>query len=67
MLDIVSSVCTQERCCLSSPTCTSSYCTQKNSETWVSTLSYTNYGYTKLVLSNNSCKPCSYNCKTCSS
>jgi len=62
----VLSTCTSERCCLVSP-CNSVYCSQKNSETWISTQSFSSYGYTKLVLSNNSCLPCSYNCQVCSS
>ncbi len=59
-----SATCTRERCCLIEP-CTSSYCTSKNNETWSD--STNSYVYTKLVLSNNSCKPCPYDCQYCSS
>lgn len=45
--------------------CSQTYCTSVSSKTWVSVFSYSSYGYTKLVLSNdgNSCRPCTYNCK----
>ena len=46
------SQCTRERCCLVT-TCTQSYCTQRNSETWISTQNFNNYGFTQLVMSNN--------------
>ena len=58
--------CTRERCC-SLTTCSSAYCLQKNTETWISDLDYTDYQYTKLTLGNNDCLPCPYNCKSCSS
>lgn len=57
--------CDRERCC-SLDTCTSAYCVQKNTETWVSDKDYSDYQYTKLTLSNNDCLPCPYNCKSCS-
>jgi hypothetical protein len=61
-----SATCTVERCCFSSP-CTSSYCAQRNSETWNSTQNFASFGYTKLVLASSQCVPCSYNCQSCSS
>lgn len=60
------SSCTRERCCLQS-TCTSLYCRQKSSQTWISTQNYDNYQYTKLVMVNNQCRPCAYNCRLCTS
>lgn len=60
----VESACSRQRCCALS-TCTSMYCQQKSSQTWISTQNYDKYQYTKLVLADNQCRPCPYNCKKC--
>ena len=63
---VACSSCDRERCCSIDP-CTSLYCQQKNSETWISTENYENYQFTKLVMYEDECKPCPNNCQTCTS
>ena len=64
ILPSVVSSCGRERCCGVEP-CTTLYCNQMNSETWVSTQNFADYQFTKLVMQDNQCMPCPNNCQSC--